>query len=403
MANTWLTPTWFTRKCLAILHAKLNFIGTINRQYDSAFSVNGAKIGDELSIRLPNQYTVRTGRVASVQASTDRSVTLTVATQKGVDVDMFSSDLALNISQEDYTERVIEPAMAVLAANVEADALNMTLDINHYTGTPGASGGPDDLNDWLDAKAWLNRELAPKDARRYALVDSTTMSNLTYGLKGLFQDSASISKQYLEGVVGRTAGLTFMENDMLPVHTNGTMAGLASAICSASQSGASIATTGWTAADTLTEGSIVKFAGCNAVHPETKVSYGIQQQFVVTEDCVADGSGNMTIKIAPELTISGAAQNCSGYPTTSGAVTVLGATATGYGQNLVYHSDAFAFVTADLPVPKGMEIAVREQYDGLSIRYLRGFDIINDAFISRLDILYGYQTLRRQLACRVSK
>jgi len=32
MPNTILTPTAVTRKALAVLHQKLNFIGSINRQ-----------------------------------------------------------------------------------------------------------------------------------------------------------------------------------------------------------------------------------------------------------------------------------------------------------------------------------------------------------------------------------
>ena len=62
MTNTILTPTAVTRKALMILHQKLNFVGNINRQYDDSFAKSGAKIGDSLKIRLPNEYSVRTGR-----------------------------------------------------------------------------------------------------------------------------------------------------------------------------------------------------------------------------------------------------------------------------------------------------------------------------------------------------
>jgi hypothetical protein len=33
--NSILTPTAVTREALAVLHQKLNFIGSINRQYDA--------------------------------------------------------------------------------------------------------------------------------------------------------------------------------------------------------------------------------------------------------------------------------------------------------------------------------------------------------------------------------
>ena len=93
MANSLITPTAVTREALRILHQKLNFVGNINRQYDDRFAKSGAKIGDSLSIRLPNEYVVRTGSALSTQDTTEATVTLQVATQKGVDLSFLSSDL----------------------------------------------------------------------------------------------------------------------------------------------------------------------------------------------------------------------------------------------------------------------------------------------------------------------
>ena len=55
MPNTILTATAVTREALRVLHQKLNFVGTITRDYDDRFAQSGAKIGDTLKIRLPNQ------------------------------------------------------------------------------------------------------------------------------------------------------------------------------------------------------------------------------------------------------------------------------------------------------------------------------------------------------------
>ena len=82
MANSLLTPTDVTRESLRVLHQKLNFIGNINRSYDKSFAEEGAKIGDTLKVRLPNQYTVRTGAAMDVNDTTETSVSLQVATQK---------------------------------------------------------------------------------------------------------------------------------------------------------------------------------------------------------------------------------------------------------------------------------------------------------------------------------
>ena len=83
MANTLLTPSVITKEALAILHQKLSFIGGINRQYDSSYAKSGARIGNDLKIRLPNEFTVRSGATLSAQNVVESSTTLTVDTQKG--------------------------------------------------------------------------------------------------------------------------------------------------------------------------------------------------------------------------------------------------------------------------------------------------------------------------------
>ena len=95
--------------------------------------------------------------------------------------------------------------------------------------------------------------------------------------------------------------------------------------------------------------------------------------------------------------------NVSASPTASQAIVIVGTTGQSYIDNLVYHKDFATFVTADLYMPKGgMEMAAREVYDGISMRLLKGFDIINDVQVSRFDVLYGYQIVRPQMACRVA-
>ena len=82
MPNTILTATAVTREALRVLHQKLNFVGTITRDYDDRFAQQGAKVGDTLKIRLPNQYAVRTGANLVAQDTAESAVDLKVQTQK---------------------------------------------------------------------------------------------------------------------------------------------------------------------------------------------------------------------------------------------------------------------------------------------------------------------------------
>jgi hypothetical protein len=69
--------------------------------------------------------------------------------------------------------------------------------------------------------------------------------------------------------------------------------------------------------------------------------------------------------------------------------------------SLLFHKDAFTFATADLVMPKGVDFSAREVQDGISLRVVRQYDINNDKLPCRVDILYGYKTLRAGQACRL--
>lgn len=393
MANTILTPTAVTRKALQILHQKLNFIGSINRQYDDSFATSGAKIGSSLKIRLPNQYTVRTGATISTQDVTEASTTLSVATQKGVDTTFTTAELALSL--DDFSERILEPAMSVLAANLEADALNMALDVYQAVDNIGAAAT---LNKVLTARKRLTDSLAPSDKRRL-LLNTQDNLDLVDALKGLFQDSDSIAKQYRDGIVGRTAGFgEIYENTLIPSQATGTAASATTyTVNGAGQTGSGVIVA--VGATTFKKGDVITFAGCNRVHPETKADTGVLQQFVVTAD-YAGGAG--TIAISPAIVTSGGTQNVSASPTNGGAVTKVGGASAIYRPSLAYHQNAFTFATADLEdVSQYGAWGAREVFDGISMRIARQYAINSDTIPCRIDVLYGYKTIRAELAARI--
>ena len=394
MSNTVLTDTKVTRKALSILHQKLNFIATINRQYDDSFAKSGAKIGTTLKIREPNQYTVRTGATIDVQDTTEASQTLTVATQKGVDIHFTSTEMTMSI--DDFSERVLEPAMAVLAANIEYDVMsNVYKDVYQAVWTPGSAIT---YNDVLDAAVLMDRSLAPT-GKRYANLNPADKVDLIQDTKGLFAAQSELNKQFVEGYIGREAGFDFLMNTMWPGHTCGSEDGsyVVNTSTGITSGSATVAVTGGTG--TLAAGDILTIAGVTSVHPETKVSTGVLQQFVVTA-AYAGGAGNITV--SPTPVTSGATQNVSIASAGASKAVVVAGTASGTDTtSLLYHKDAFTFVSADLDVPQGTHMARREVYDGISLRFVSDYDIINDRFLGRFDILYGYKTLRPQWATRL--
>lgn len=397
MPNTILTPTMVTREALAVLHQKLNFVGNINRTYDDSFAKDGAKIGDSLKIRLPNQYVVRTGATLSAQDTTEQSVTLQVATQKGVDLNFTSTDLTLSL--QDFSARILEPAMSVLAAAIEADALSMTTDVYQSVWNGGAAAT---FQRVLAGRKIMQDALSPLNDRN-ALLNTQDNVDLVDALKGLFNDQTSLSKQYREGYMGRTAGFDFSENTLVPSFTRGA----GNTAYTTNTQVATLATDGTAyaaitvaaGAGALVKGDVFTIANVFKVHPETKASTGILQQFVVTA-AYAGGAGS--VSISPSIVLGGGRQNCI-IPTTaaSAVIAFLGTASTAVGTSLLFQKDAFAFATADLVMPKGVDFASRQVLDGISMRIVRQYDISNDKFPTRLDVLYGYKTIRPQLAVRL--
>ncbi len=389
MANTLLTPTAVTRRALAILHQKLNFVGKVNRQYDDSFAVSGAKIGDSLRIRLPNKYTVTSGATLVTQDTTETSVTLQISNQKHVGMSFTSEELTLDI--DDFASRIIEPAMSVLAADVEADALTMSKDVYNTVIDQSAvisNKRALQMNQKItdDLSPYSNRCLNLNTGDNVELVDD---------LKSLFNPNANISRQYREGMVANQymGFAEVYENTLHPRQTAGSGSGYL--VNGAGQTGSTLSVD--TGTGNLVKGQVFTIAGVNRVHPETKEDTGKLQQFVVTAD-YAGGAGN--ISIAPSITTSTGYQTVTASPADNAALTFVQTASTDVGTSLGFHRDAFTFATADLVLPDGVDFAAREVYDGISLRVIRQYDINDDAFPARVDVLYGYKSMRPEQACK---
>lgn len=394
MPNSFLTPQTITREALRILHQKATFIGNINRQYDDSFAKTGAKIGSQLKIRLPNEYAVSSGAtVSSWQDTTENSTTLEVSTQKHVPMYFGMADLTLTI--DEFSKRYIEPAVSVLAANVEADAYSMYKDVYNMVDGDAAALA---FSHVLAGRKVLNDNLTPMDSSRAAVLSTAHSAKLVDALKGLFNDPKEVSRQYREGEMGRTAGFNFYESTFASDHTTGTAAKTTGYLSNgATQSGATITVD--TGTTTFKKGDVITFAGVYAVHPETKTSTGALKTFVITADA---GASATSLAISPAVVATGPTQNVSNTIADNSAVVKVGAGASELlNTSMVFHKDAFTFATADLVLPNGVDFAARETMDGISMRIVRDYDITNDRILARLDILYGYKTIRPQMACRI--
>ena len=398
MSNSILTIDMITRKSLEILENNLVLTRNVNRQYDDSFAVEGAKIGSTLRIRLPDRALVTDGAALQVQDDNEQYTTLTVASQKHIGVNFTSAELTMQL--DDFAERVLKPRISQLASSIDADVANAYKNIYQSVGSPGTT--PSTSLVLLQAQQKLN-EAAAVMSPRYATVNPAANAGLVEGMKGLFNPTDTVSKQFKNGMMG-TGVLGLEEINMsqsIKQHTTGdwgTSITVTSTVSTQGQTTLPISFTG--SSKTWNIGDVFTIASVYSVNPQTRESTGSLQQFVVT--AVATGSSTATLSISPAIyTSTNALATVDSFPQSGAVVTMLGSSNSQYAQNLVYHKDAITFATADLLLPQGVDMASRQVHNGISLRVVRQYDINNDRLPCRIDVLYGYSAIRPAMGVRM--
>lgn len=398
MSNNILTIDMITAKALEILENSLVITRNVNRQYDDSFAVEGAKIGTTLRIRLPDRTLVTDGAALQVQDENQQYTTLTVSSQKHIGVNFTTAELTMQL--DDFAELILKPRVSQLAASVDADVANAYKSIYASVGTPGTT--PATSLVLLQAQQKLNENAAVMNPR-YATVNPAANAGLVEGMKGFFNPTGTISRQFKTGMMGEGV-LGYDEINMsqsIKTHTTGdwgTSITVTSTLSTQGTTSVGISFTG--SSKTWAVGDVFTIADCYAVNPQTRESTGSLQQFVVT--AAVTGSSTATLTVSPAIyTAANALATVDSFPQAGKAVTMLGSASTVYPQNLVYHRDAITFATADLVMPRGVDMASRQVHNGISLRIVRQYDINNDRLPCRIDVLYGYSVIRPQMACRM--
>lgn len=400
-SNTLLTVDQITREALRILVNNLGFTKGVNRQYDDSFAKSGAKIGNALRIRKPVRYTVTTASAAlNVQNSTETSETLTLDTQAHVDTDFTTQELTLDI--DDFSDRILKPAMAAITNKIDYDGLGLYDTVWNSNGTPGTT--PTTALSLLQCGEKLDDNAAPRDGNRCMIYNPAANAAMVDGLKGLFHTGQNLSEQYRQGyMASNTLGFGDIAMDQnVRMHTCGAFAGTVLVNDTTVADGdTTIGMDAFTdSAPTVKKGDVFTIAGVYSVNPQSRQSTGKLMQFVVTADTTGSSNAIAAVPFSPALQSTGAYQNVDALPANNAAVTFKGTASTQYPQNIGFHKDAFCLGTADLVMPSGVDFASRQVMDGISLRIIRDYDINNDVFPCRIDVLYGWKELYPELANR---
>ena len=403
MANSYKFIDMVARESLMELHEGSRLLGTVDRQYDDSFGKAGAKIGDTLRVRNPNEFTIRSGNAISISPITETTQSITLNSLKGVDMEFNHVDLTLKTDDPkqvaDFTRRYIRPAISKLVSVIEYEALAYYTKATAQTvGTAGSAINNITVPNLARAK--LNQKAAP-EGDRHVQIDSVTMASLVAGVPSYFNPQTDISKQYREGIVTRTGMADFHENnrtwtlpnsaDVLGEINGGT---LTSGITTLTVDGLSAAPV---AGMVFTIGSGSGETPVLDIHPETKAAYPHLKQFTV----VSATTTSITFTPAIIYDTTDPRQNCSGAPADNADIVFVGAASTNYIQPLMYHKEAFQFVTANLPMVDDADKCTVISEEGFSLRVWRASDIGNNRSVMRIDMLYGMAAFRPEWACRM--
>ena len=431
-----ITMTSVTREALRVKHNNVVFLRGVNKEYSDQFARSGGKIGSTINIRLPNQYFVRLGPQLSVQGTNEQTVPLTLTTQYGVDVNFTMVEMELSL--DDFGKRILTPAMARMSSREDLDLCKLAAYSTwNSVGLPGTSPGVASAGVGLQATAapliFLNADMllanaACPDFSKYIMISPQANATAISALQAFFNPQPEISENYRKGIIADAWGFEIAREQNISYITTGAHGGTPVTTVAGQQfspgSPSQLLTTGWPASTlVLMPGEIFTIAGVNNVNPETQESTGVLQQFVVggysvianpgnppspptflTTPVYSDASGNATIPISPPIIPAGvgvANGTVDSAPLGNAALTLYCGASTRYECNIAYQKDAFTMGTCDLDLPGGVDMAARENYEGLAMRIVRQYDIRGDQMPCRMDMLAGYAAPRAEFAVKI--
>jgi hypothetical protein len=395
--NTVITPQVIAKVALPALKANSRMLPLVHKEFRSEWM--GKKVGQTVQIRKPVLFEGHEGAdiTNSIEQVTETYTDLTI--QKELNVAWEFSARDLNLSVDEYSKRYILPAVATLGRRVDLRLTNL------YKGVFNASGTAGSTPSTFAALGSLNEKMSDfsvPDMGRHLLVNQKATWALQDAMKGLYSPEA-IKDFVIKGVINQLAGMDIYQSQNVRRHTRGTATGTP-LTNGADQSGSELVTDGWTGSVTgiLKEGDIITLGSSSAdytysVNPGNLLTNEGVAQFVVTADVDSDSSGNATIPIYPSIISTGAYKTVDANVGDGVAINVLDS----HTANLAFNKNAFALAMIPQELPDSATFKARNDYEGMSIRVVKAFDIITNKEIIRLDVLMGCKCIYPEMACRL--
>lgn len=382
MANNLLTNDIILKTALMEFSNNLVFAKTARRDYQDKFNNT---TGSSIRIRKPTRYESRTGQNISVQDINEQYTNITVGNMIGVDVEITSTELALQL--DDFNREIIQPAMVTLANKVDSLLYDTSVDISNFVGVAGTA--PNSFSIASDAEARLDSFGVPQGKDRFMMLKSFDAAAMRTALYNTFNENFN-KDIILNGSMGNLSGFDCYSTQNIIRPSRGDASLGAPLVNGANQSGTSLILDGLTANVQIKRGALFTIAGVNSLNPTSRTDTGQLAQFVVTADAQASAGGAVTLSISVNdqgITLTGPYRNVSGAPADNAALTFQAT----HTKNLAYHREAFALVTIKLPELANGESAYQKNMMDpkakVNIRMTRQYQIANDQYVLRFDVL----------------
>ncbi len=362
MADMNFTVKQIARETLPRLIDNLVFPNLVYKDLSKAFT---AKRGDTVGVRKPVKLdATEFDETTGVTPTGFTGDTIDVRLDKIATVDMEVSAIEAACDFDSLTRLFIEPAAAALAEKINRDGLALYRDVPNVAGTAGST--PDGLEDLANAALALDNLRVPTDMR-CAVWDPVTTSKLKQIPAVVNAEKCGSAKALRTGSIGRVFGVENYMSQGVYDHTtelNGTSFTVKTAVADSDR----VTVTASSASGTVRKGDILTVGG---------------KTYTVKADVTLEGNeGELTVY--PNITAEA-----------GDAVTFTAS----HKANLVFHPNAFAFVTRPLSTPAGVESYVTT-YNGISLRVVRGYNMKYKKEVLSMDILYAFKTIYPELAVR---
>lgn len=418
MANAFLRAQTYANTMLYLVKNSLVMGRLVNTRYKNEVTDEN---GLSVSVKRPPRFVATDGEALQVQDNVIGRADVAVDQYKGVHIGIGDLEYIQDYNQLVQNETMMSAA-STLAQAIDSHLHTKTLRFSNWVGTPGvAIASPRQFNE----VAKRLDKLAVPDTNRSAVL----YTDDAYGITNTLIDNNSLSS--VADAALKNARIPLLSStkaystQTVQAITTGTRATSGATLVNGAGQNVnyrdvrntmtqSLVVDGLTAGHTVKAGEVLTIANVFAVNPRDQIAYEYPQQFAVTQDATANGSGQATLTITPpiivpgsgsggDITVNTAFATVNAAPADNAAVTYLGAPSTTYRFSTAFHKQAITMVFAKLQKPfTGVSSFAVDPESGVSIRYWRGSDISTGKHYHRWDCVFGASNMDPLLGSRVS-